>query len=150
MKKAVLIGFLTLLVTSLPAFGQPEQRRRSRERIDRMIKATEEREAAEKAGTRSQPGLPLPKAAVTNVDVQAILSGKDLKTFAEAKLSAVSRVTDGTLLWLYVKFNGKLGDYVSTVPDTNEPGKLKYLLYAEVGPQGDVTALNQYVLQFIT
>lgn len=148
MKKAILIGFLTLLVTSLPVLGQSEQRRRSRERIDRMVKATEEREAAEKGGTRAEPGLPMPKAAVMNVDVQAVLSGKELKTFAEAKLSPVSRVTDGAPLWLYVKFNGKLGDYVSTVPNEDEPGKLKYLLYAEVGPQGDVTALNQYVLQF--
>ncbi|MEJ7848086.1 MAG: hypothetical protein WKF92_08370 [Pyrinomonadaceae bacterium] len=148
MKKAVLIGFLTLLVTSFPAFGQFEQRRRSRERIDRMVKATEEREAAVKAGTRGETGLPAPKPAVTNVDVQAVLSVKDMKTFAEAKLSPVSRVTDGAPLWLYVKFKGKLGDYVSTVPNKDEPGKLKYLLYAEVGPQGDVTALNQYVLQF--
>lgn len=148
MKKVVLIGFLTLLATSLPALGQFPQRQRSRERIDRMVKAAEDREASEKTGTRGESGLPMPKPAVLNVDVQAVISGKDLKTFAEAKLSPVSRVADGTPLWLYIKFNGKLGDYVSTVPDTNEPGKLKYLLYAEVGPQGDVTALNQFVLQF--
>lgn len=148
MKKVVLIGFLMLLVTSLPALGQFDQRRRSRDRIDRMVKANEEREAAEKAGTGVATALSGPKPAILNVDVQAVLSSKDLKTFAEAKLAPANQVTDGTPLWLYIKFNGKLGDYVSTVPNADEPGKLKYLLYAEVGPQGDVTALNQYVLQF--
>lgn len=148
MKKAILIGFVMLLVTSLPTFAQFEQRKRSRERIDRMIQANKDREDAERASETGAPALPKPKAAVMNVDVQVVLSGKEFKTFAEAKPSAISKVADGTPLWLYIKFNGKLGDYVFTTPNPEEPGKLKYLLFAEIGPQGDVTALNQYLLQF--
>ena len=133
-----------LLISSSAVFAQLEQRKRSRERIDRMIEATKEREER----GQGEGTLPTPKAAVMNVDVQIVLSGKDFKTFAEAKPNALNRVVDGTPLWLYVKFKGKLGDYVFTTPNPEEPGKVKYVLYAEIGPQGDVTALNQYLLQF--
>ncbi len=113
------------------------------ERRNRAIRADEERQRRrnEEAG---QPAASKPKAAVMNVDVQVVLSRADHKTFAEAKAASISRVTDGEPLWLYVKFNGKLGDYVLTQPDPEEPAKTRYVLFTEIGPQGDVTALNHF------
>ncbi len=135
-----------LFITNSIVFPQAIQRKRTREHAERVIQAANEKEEGQQAPPVTV--LPAPKPAVMNVDVQMVLSGKDLKTFAEAKSNAVNRVIDGSPLWLYIKFNGKLGDYVFTTIDTEEPGKLKYLLYAEIGPQGDVTAPYQNLLQF--
>ena len=92
--------------------------------------------------------LPEPKPAVMNVDVQIALSRSDLKTFAEAKAAEVKKLVDGEPLWLYAKFKTRLGDYVVTTRHPDDPEKLRYTLYAEVGPRGDVTALSQYWIQF--
>jgi hypothetical protein len=83
-----------------------------------------------------------------NVDVQIVLSKAEHKTFAEAKAAEAKKLVDGEPLWLYVKFKSRLGDYVVTTrnPDDNE--KLRYTLYAEVAPRGDITALHQYAIRF--
>ena len=92
--------------------------------------------------------LPVPKPAVMNVDVQIALSKSEHKTFAEAKAAEVKKLVDGEPLWLYVKFKTRLGDYVVTTRHPDDSEKLRYTLYAEVGPRGDITALNQYAIQF--
>ena len=92
--------------------------------------------------------IPRPKAATMNVDVRAVFSRNEHNTFAEAQADAIDRIADGDPVWLYIKFNGKLGDYVYAEPNNEEPGKLRYMLFTEVGPQGDVTALAQYALRF--
>ena len=115
--------------------------------MDRSIQAENEKERIRRE-EQNGIAIPKPKAAVMNVDVQIVLSRVEYKTFAEAKPNAASRVADGEPLWLYVRFNGKLGDYVLTTLNPEDQTKLKYSLFAEVGPQGDVTALNQYLLQF--
>lgn len=148
MKNSVVFSFIFTLAACSFVLGQEfPQMQRSIERRNRAIRADEERQRRrnEEAG---QPAASKPKAAVMNVDVQVVLSRADHKTFAEAKAASISRVTDGEPLWLYVKFNGKLGDYVLTQPDPEEPAKTRYVLFTEIGPQGDVTALNQYLLQF--
>lgn len=142
-----LLLLVVVILTYLPAFGQIEQMRRSRVRMEQSIKADEEREAARRREEEAS-AIPKPKPAVMNVDVQAVLTRAEYKNFAEAKLQPATKIIDGEPLWLYVKFKGKLGDYVLTVPNAEEEGKLRYLLFAEFGPLGDVTSLHQYVLQF--
>ena len=63
-------------------------------------------------------------------------------------MAEVKKVTDGEPLWLYVKFKSKLGDYVLTTRHPDDREKLRYTLYAEIAPRGDITALNQYSIQF--
>ncbi|MBA2378742.1 MAG: hypothetical protein H0V76_04115 [Blastocatellia bacterium] len=147
MKALIFIGIL--LAGSTPAaFGQFEQMRRVRERLDRSVEAARAREAGTEGERANASALPQPKPAVMNVDVQAVITRTDHASFAEAKPAAVSRIGDGDQLWLFVKFNGKLGDYVRTLPDPENPGEFRYLLFAEIAPQGDISALSQYVLQF--
>lgn len=106
-------------------------------------------QTAEAATTGDEEArLPVPKPAVMNVDVQIALSKADYKTFAEAKAAEVKKVVDGEPLWLYLKFKTRLGDYVVTTRDPDDHEKLRYTLYAEVGPRGDITALNQYSIGF--
>lgn len=109
----------------------------------RSARAADAEPAAEEEGR-----LPVPKPAVMNVDVQIALSKLELKTFAEAKATEVKKITDGEPLWMYVKFKTRLGDYVVTTRNPDDPEKLRYTLYAEVGPRGDITALNQYSIEF--
>lgn len=143
MKAAV---FVIISLLACTANAQFPQRDRYRERLDQSIKASEEREhdrRMEEAGK-----LPTPKKAVMNVDVQMVLSKAEYKTFAEAKAAEAKKVLDGEPVWAYVKFNGKLGDYVLTTRNPLDPEKLRYTLFAEVAPRGDVTALHQVTLQF--
>ena len=150
MKKLVIASFLSLIVvaaSSLTAYPQIDQLRRSRVRIDASIRAEDEKERKRNEELYGA-ALPVPRAAVMNVDVQGVLSAQDVKSFADARLRAVSKVTDGENLWLYLKFKSKLGDYVLTTRDAADPTKLHYSLFAEIGPKGDITARNQYLLQF--
>lgn len=146
----------------------PEQAAQIQERNERMLRAEEERrvrmitanaaqtdrmirEAAERDRQRElarSAAIPKPKPAVVNVDVRAVFSRIEYKTFGEAQANAVDRIADGEPLWLYVKFRGKLGDYVFAEPISDEPGRFRYMLFTEIGPQGDVTALTRYVLRF--
>ncbi len=143
MKKAVLFGVL-LALTAITVFPQFPQARRTRDRLQRSQEAAEERARKEEAAN----ALPKPKPAKMNVDVQMAVAKADHKTFAEAQNAAAATISDGESLWLYIKFNGKLGDYVLTERDKENDGQLRYLMFAEVAPAGDVTALNHYVLQF--
>ncbi len=148
MKKAAILIAVVLAGAVPEAFGQFEQMRRVRERLDRSVEAARAREAGTEGDRTGPNALPQPKPAVMNVDVQAVITKSDHPTFAAAKSAAVSRIADGDQLWLFVKFNGTLGDFVRTLPDPDNPGQFRYLLFAEVAPQGDINALNQYVLQF--
>lgn len=105
--------------------------------------AAEENKAAEEGET-----LPVPKPAVMNVDVQIALTKTEQKSFADAKAVEIRKVVDGDPLWLHVKFKTRLGDYVVTTRDPDDSQKLQYTLYAELGPRGDVTTLNQYSIRF--
>ncbi|MEP7213419.1 MAG: hypothetical protein ABI791_10105 [Acidobacteriota bacterium] len=149
MKKLIIAAFLSLIVVAayVPAYSQIDQLRRSRVRMDASIRAEDEKERKRNEELYGA-ALPVPRAAVMNVDVQGILSAQDLKSFADARLRTISRITDGENLWLYLKFKTKLGDYVLTTRDADDPTKLHYSLFAEIGPKGDITALNQYLLQF--
>ena len=145
MKRTAIIVFLLLLGSSL-AFGQIMQSKRWRDRMDQSVRATD---AAEHDRRLEEEGnLPVPKRAVMNVDVQMVLSKADVKTFAEAKAAEAKRVTDGDPLWMYVKFKSKLGDYVITTRNPEDREKLRYTLYAEIAPRGDITALHQYSILF--
>jgi hypothetical protein len=119
---------------------------RQRRRIDQSVRASEDREHDRRLEESST--LPVPKPAVMNIDVQAVLSKGDYKTFAEAKAAEAKKVVDGEPLWLYVKFKSKLGDYVLTTRNPDDPEKLRYTLFAEIGPRGDVTAQSQYAILF--
>ena len=128
------------------AVAQFPQMQRNRDRIDQSVKASEQREHDRRLEEASL--LPVPKKAVMNVDVQAVLSKAEFKTFAEAKAAEARKIVDGEPLWMYIKFKGKLGDFVLTTRNPEDPEKLRYTLFAEVAPRGDVTALNQVTIQF--
>ena len=119
---------------------------RQKQRMDRLIQAEQEREHDRRLEEEGR--LPTPRPAVMNVDVQIALAKAELKTFAEAKAAEVKKIVDGEPLWLYVKFKTKLGDYVLTTRNPEDREKLRYTLYAEVGPRGDITALHQYSILF--
>ena len=148
MRRSVFLFFVIFLAGSNSAIAQIDQADRARERMERSIRADEARRRHQPENADNASATGKPKPAVMNVNVQTVLTKSEYKSFAEAKPNAVTRIADGDPLWLYVKFNSKLGDYVLTVP---EPGKLnepRYLFYAEIGPQNDVTTLNQYVIEF--
>jgi len=121
--------------------------RRSERRMNESVRAEEEKERKRNEELYGE-SLPTPRPAVKNVDVQGVLSTQEAKSFAEALLRPATRVADGETLWLYLKFKTRLGDYVLTTRDADDPSKLHYSLFTEIGPKGDVTALNQYLLQF--
>jgi len=143
MKRILLLTALGLLV-SAPALSQFPQMRRAQERMDQLRKAEAEREGR----SENESALPKPKAARMNVDVRMTLSTKDHKAFDEAAAQSAEKLADGDSLFLYIKFNGKLGDYVLTVRDAENDDALRYLMFAEVAPAGDITALSHYVLEF--
>jgi hypothetical protein len=146
-KRAVTIGFFLLSAVGVSSvFPQFPQSQRVRDRMDQSIKASQEREHDERLDREAR--LPVPKPDVMNVDVQIVLSKVEYKTFAEAKAAEAKKIVDGEPLWLYIKFKSRLGDYVLTTRNPNDPEKLRYTLYAEVAPRGDITALNQYSIQF--
>ena len=145
MERTVIIVLLLLLGNSL-AVGQIIQSQRVRDRMNRSIKSSADAEHDRRLEEEGR--LPAPKPAVMNVDVQMVLSKADVKTFAEAKAAEAKRITDGDPLWVYVKFKSKLGDYVITTRHPEDREKLRYTLYVEIGPRGDITALHQYTIQF--
>ena len=118
----------------------------SQQQTDRMIQAAAERDR--QAELARKAAVPKPKPAVMNVDVRVVFSQNEYNAFAEAERNSVNRIADGEPLWLYIKFRGRLGDYVFAEPINDEPGRYRYLLFTEIGPQGDVTALTRYVLRF--
>ncbi len=146
MKNAVIIALILITTGVTNVFGQIEQMRRTRQRMDASIKASEDRE--HDRPLEEEAGLPVPKPAVMNIDVQIVLSKAEYKTFAEAKLAEAKKIVDGEPLWLYVKFKSKLGDYVLTTRHPADRDKLRYTLFAEVAPRGDISALSQYSIQF--
>jgi hypothetical protein len=149
-RKLFLIIIGLVLFGILPLQAQIQQAERARERRGALIRAGEERRERERQaeGVAGAAGASKARAAVMNVDVKAVFTRNEYKTFAEAQSNAVNRIADGDPLWLNIKFNGKLGDYVFALPDNEEPGKYRYVLYTEIGPQGDVTALTRFALRF--
>ncbi len=144
---AFLLTFAVVTIFPVSSFGQFPQMRRQQERIRASGDASAEAERKREAEANKGNTLPVPKNAVMNVDVQALLAKGDHQTFAEAKTKQAKSVADGDDLWLYLKFNGKLGDYVRSIRDA-ETGEIVHRLYAEIAPQGDATTLNRYVLSF--
>ena len=153
MKKALLTALTIIIAGGIFAEAQSPQQDGFKRRVNNSVKAAMERER-EARGEAPAPeaaaaaSLPVPKAAVTNVDVQAVLAKTEYKTFAEAKTAEAKKVLDGEPLWLYLKFKSKLGDYVLTTRDPDDHEKLNYTMYAEIGPRGDVTALSQQAIHF--
>lgn len=148
MTKVIYSGLILILAGFSSVSAQIERAERARQRIEQLRRADEERNNRRREGLDNASAIPKPRPAVMNVNVQTVLTKSEYKTFAEAKPNGVSRIADGDSLWLYAKFNGRLGDYVLTAPNTEDPGMLRYLLFVEIGPKDDVTTLNQYVLEF--
>ena len=146
MKKTFFTGIGIILFCCIPLFGQIQQAERAKERRERLIRASEERERQKEESGRV--AAVKTRATVMNTDVRMVLSRDEYKTFAEAQAKPINRVADGEPIWLNLKFNGKLGDYVFAQPDKEVPGKLRYVLFSEIGPLGDVTALTQFNLVF--
>lgn len=142
--------FLTALVlfAAQAAFTQFPQMQKAQQRMDQLRKADEAEQKAREAEDLAAVSIPRPKPSVMNRNIQTVLTTKEYKTFAEAKPFAAKRIADGDQLWAYVKFDTKLGDYVLTLKDAENGGQFKYVLFAEVGPKADVTALSRYVLEF--
>lgn len=140
------MGFIAAPAGS-EAFGQFPQQRRLEERERRQAEAERRREAQNEQELAARDAVPRPRAAMMNVNVQMALTTANAKNFEEARARAAKRVSDGETLWMHLKFQGKLGDYVLTFRD-EESGTLRYVLYAETGPQDDPTALAKYVIEF--
>ena len=141
----LIISILLSVSVGVIAQGFP-QAERFRKRVEQSVKTASDREHDRRLAESST--LPVPKPAVTNVDVQVVLSKSEHKTFAEAKAAEAKKIVDGEPLWMYVKFKSKLGDYVLTTRDADDYEKLRYTLFAEIGPRGDITAQSQYAIQF--
>lgn len=137
----VVVFVLALASLSGNVLGQNDQMERFKQRRDAAIKAAAERE---KGITPEQPASKLP---VMNVDVQMVLTRAEYPNFAAAKPNPAAKILDGESLWMYVKFNARLEKFVGP-PENGEDGNPRYRLYAEIGPKGDITALNRYVLVF--
>ena len=136
-KQVILLALFITGLTGSFVFAQAPPGRAAKIEMKRADLERADREAA------NRPTFP---PAKMNVDVQAVLTTLERKDFAEARLSAVSRVKDGDPLWLYVKFNGTLNRYVYRSSSPN--GDERYVLFVEIGPQGEVTAKNHYVINF--
>jgi hypothetical protein len=148
MRKRILLILAILTVFTSASTAQIERAERARQRIEQLRRAEDDRNRQRREELDRLSAIPKPRAAVMNVNVQTVLTKSEYKTFAEAKPNAVTRVSDGDELWFYAKFNSRLGDYVLTVEDAEDPTSRRYLLYVEIGPKDDVTTLNQYVLEF--
>lgn len=145
---SVSFSFLVFFALPTEIFSQNIRSRRLQERRQEAARQAQEEQKRLEAERNAPGGVPRPKPAVMNVDVQLLLSRDDHRSFAEAKRAPVSRVTDGEPLWLYVSFKGKLGDFVFSRRDPNDLGRIEHLLFIEVGPQGDATTLSKYVFRF--
>ena len=140
------IAVVILIAASFAAAAaQIDQAGRARERIQRSVRAEMERKRQQNEKSEE---LKKPKPAVMNVDVQAVLAGKEYPSFAEAARHPATRVTDGTPLWLYIRFRGKLGDYTVNVRDADDSTKVRHLLYAETGPQNDISVHGRHLIEF--
>jgi hypothetical protein len=103
-------------------------------------------EASDKAeNEKAKAKRPAYPPAKMNIDVQMVLTNTERRDFADAKALAVTKVTDGDPLWLYVKFNGTLERYVYR---TDNPDNESYMLFLEIGPAGELTGKNHYILNF--
>lgn len=140
------IGFFAVPAAT-DMFGQFPQQRRLEIREQRQQEAERRRREANEAALAARDAVPRPRAAVMNVNVQMALTTENAKNFEDARAKAAKRIRDGETLWMHLKFQGKLGDYVLTFRD-EESGTLRYVLYAETGPQDDPTALAKYAVEF--
>lgn len=142
--KRILFSCLVFAVGAASAAGQmiPERKLQKLEQVIAADPKNPDKKPAEAEG-----GVPKPKAAVMNVNVRAVLTKTEYKGFNEALPNAVAAVSDGEPLWLYLRFNTRLGDYVVT-ERPGGPETTRYRLYFEIGPQGDVTTLNQFAADF--
>jgi hypothetical protein len=145
-RPTVLFALTIILVTASAAIAQFPQSQRIRDRMDQSIKASSDREHDRRLD--EEGSLPAPRPAVMNVDVQIVLSKGEHKTFAEAKAAETKRVSDGEPLWLYMKFKSRLGDYVVTTRHPDDREKLRFTIFAELAPRGDITTLHQYAIRF--
>lgn len=80
-----------------------------------------------------------------NVDVQMTVSNRDVKTFAEARSAAVTKLTDGEQAWLYIKFAKPLGTYVFK---KTEDGAVRSVLYLDIGTAGQALSKTYQTLDF--
>lgn len=141
MRISLFFCFAFLVCGGFPVTGQMIPDRKMR-RLEQVVSADRDKNSPAEA----ENGLPRPKPAVMNVNVRAVLVKTEYKSFNESLPHAAAIVTDGEPLWLYLKFNTRLGDYVVADRQADSPEPIRYRLYFEIGPQGDVTTLNQYVL----
>ena len=129
---------ILVLLSAASVAAQFPQAERQRRRMEASEKAEKEKE---KAKTNS-PAYP---PAKMNIDVRMVLTNADRKDFADAKGLAVTKIVDGDPLWLYVKFNGTLERYVYRM---DSPEGESYMLFLEIGPAGELTGKNHYILNF--
>lgn len=130
-------------------FGQRQRNNRVQQRREQIIQSNREREQqARDARITRENAVPVPKPAMLNVDVQAAISGENFPSFAEARAASAERIEDGSELWLYIRFNGKLGDYAYAVRDPEIGGPVRYLMFLDVGPQNDSTVQARFLLEF--
>lgn len=143
--------FFGLAIVAFAAFSISAQvimPQRKIDRMDRVIRAGEARDRGQQPGAETESGLPRPRPAVMNVSVRGVITTAEYRSFTEAAAHPAATVTDGEPVWLYLKFNTKLGDYVTADRPVESPDTIRYRLWVEIGPQGDAMTLNQYVLEF--
>ena len=144
------LALLSIILFALASVSQAQIRQAQGKTLDEKVREKTEQVERNEAELRALDAGPNkesaePKKAVMNVDVQMALTKLEYKTFAEAKPNITKEISDGDDLWLYVKFNGKLEQYVYRLQ--GEMGE-RYLLFVEYGPEGDVMAKSHSIIEF--
>ncbi len=141
---------LVAAVAAIPVisiFGQADPRDRIKEKLDRARGIAPKNDPTNNASDASVPAFK-PKPYTKNVEVQLVVTRAEFRTFDEARSSHIARIVDGEPVWIYAKIKGKLGDFAIPATEAGEDGKPRFVLYAEIAPQGDVSTINQYVIFF--
>ena len=151
MKKIMFLCAALVLALSAPAFGQignilNKVKEKTKETKEKTKETVDSSSAAATTGTGN--GALKVDSDIKNSGVQLVLTTKEYKTFDEAKPNAVNRVTDGEYLWMYVKFNGGLAKYAHRMQYADSEGNINYVLFFEIGAQGEESSYDDASLVF--
>jgi hypothetical protein len=144
MKKTLLSTFaiIVLLSSGSVIFGQFDVLKKVKKKVEDAGKTTET------TGQPNETGSVLKSKATVNNRIGAVLSKGDYKSFDEAEPNAATRVVDGDLLWLYLKFNGTLADHVHKNEYADNDGNISYVLFFDIGAQGETSSYANGSLVF--
>lgn len=153
MKKLILFSVALIVMAYAPAFGQMNILNKVKEKTKEVTSKTSgQTNQSGSSRNDSMSGVEIGngKSAsnFTGKGVEIVLATKDYNSFAEAKPNAVNRIVDGDHLWLYIKFDGTLANYVYKTPYADNDGNINYILFLEIGAQGEESSYDDNSLIF--